>query len=248
MSQPTEIHTLAGAYALDALSEIERASFARHVADCPSCAIEVAELSESASRLSAASWSPPPSGLRAAVLAEVARTRQVTASPRVRGGSGDTQRWRRWMAASVAAGVVAIGGVTGVWAVQQSRIDDLRQQAQQLRVDQARVDSVLAAGDARVVSTDLPGGGRMIVAVSRSRNDGVVLMSDVPAPPAGKAYQLWLISGTAPTSIGVMPPGIGTGTAPVSAIGAADKIAVTIEPAGGSPAPTTTPIAAVTLT
>ena len=44
MSQPIEIHTLAGAYALDALTEIERAGFARHLAECSVCATEVAEL------------------------------------------------------------------------------------------------------------------------------------------------------------------------------------------------------------
>jgi hypothetical protein len=245
MSQPVEIHTLAGAYALDALTEMERAGFARHIDACPSCAIEVAELTETAARLSAASSQPPPPRLRDAVLAEVARTRQVTTGAAGRGASGDVRRWRRWAAASVAAGVVAIGGVAAVWTVQQSRIDDLQRQSQQLRADQARVDAVLAAGDARVASTAIPGGGRMIVAMSRSRGDAVVVMSDLPAPPNGKAYQLWLITGSSPASIAVMPTG--SGTASVAAIGAADTIGVTVEPATGSRAPSTPIIGTVSL-
>jgi len=50
---PSDVHALAGAYALDALTELERAAFGRHVADCESCTVEVAELSETATRLAA---------------------------------------------------------------------------------------------------------------------------------------------------------------------------------------------------
>ena len=85
MNQQTEIHTLAGAYALDALTEIERAAFARHVAECETCAVEVAELSETASRLSVAAWAAPPPGLRESVLREVAQTLRGSDAFRFRG-------------------------------------------------------------------------------------------------------------------------------------------------------------------
>src|SRR4051794_23225952 len=109
MDQQTEIHTLAGAYALDALTEIERASFARHLAECETCAVEVAELNDPASRLSAAAWEAPPPRLRDAVLREVAQTRQVTVSHRAASveRTSDVRTWRRRTAAAVAAGVVA---------------------------------------------------------------------------------------------------------------------------------------------
>lgn len=243
MSQPTEIHTLAGAYALDALTEIERAGFARHVIGCSSCAIEVAELRETASRLGASALEAPPSRLRDAVLAEVAATRQVTAGKVERPVPGDAvARWRRWTAASVAAGVVALGGIAAVWTVEQGRVDDLRQQAQALEDNQVRLNSVLAAGDVRLRSATVDGGGKITVAVSPSLNDGVVLMSGLPALPAGKTYQMWLISGTLPTSVGLMPPGARSGSAVLNAVGSADTFGVTVEPESGSPAPTTTPI------
>ena len=41
-----DIHTLAGAYALDALNDLERAAFARHMTECEACAQEVAEYLE----------------------------------------------------------------------------------------------------------------------------------------------------------------------------------------------------------
>ena len=77
MSQPNEVHTLSGAYALDALTEIERAGFARHLAECSVCETEVAEFRETAARLGMAAWETPPARLRERVMAEVAQTRQV---------------------------------------------------------------------------------------------------------------------------------------------------------------------------
>jgi anti-sigma-K factor RskA len=246
MSQPTDVHTLAGAYALDALTEIERAGFARHVADCPSCALEVAELTETASRLSAPEWQAPPARLRATVLAEVSRTRQVApGTGRGRGSSSDAvRRWRRLTTAAAAAAVLAIGGLAAVWTVQQGRIDDLQAQTRDQRADQSKLDSVLAAGDARAAAVDVPGGGRLIVAVSPSRPEGVVLMSGLPPPPAGKAYQLWLIDRSSATSIGVLPAGAGSGTTTVTGQTKSGQIGITIEPATtGSKAPTMNPIA-----
>src|SRR5689334_9084112 len=72
-----DIHALAGAYALDALNDIERAAFDRHAAECEACAVEVAELRETVGRMAEVSWSVPPPRMRRAVLAEVSRTRQV---------------------------------------------------------------------------------------------------------------------------------------------------------------------------
>jgi hypothetical protein len=37
----SDIHTLAGAYALNAIDDMDRARFDRHLAECPACAAEV---------------------------------------------------------------------------------------------------------------------------------------------------------------------------------------------------------------
>ncbi|MGA8115948.1 MAG: zf-HC2 domain-containing protein, partial [Actinocatenispora sp.] len=59
----TEVHTLIGPYALDAVTDIERAAVERHLATCPTCRAEVAELSATAARLGAATVTSPPPGL-----------------------------------------------------------------------------------------------------------------------------------------------------------------------------------------
>jgi anti-sigma-K factor RskA len=231
VSQPTEIHTLAGAYALDALTEIERAAFARHVASCEACAAEVAELCETASRLGAAVDHAPPPRLRDAVLAEVSRTRQVPAGHVERTPQTDVRIWRRWTAAAVAAGVIALGGIGTVWVVQQNRVDDARTQAEALR-------ALISAGDLVVHQAPVTGGGTVTVAVSPSRNDGVALLSGLAAPPAGKTYQVWLIRGNQAASAGVMATGQTGGTVMLDNLDGADTFGVTVEPAGGSTTPT----------
>ncbi len=241
MSQPTEIHTLAGAYALDAVTETERAGFARHVAECRACATEVAELSETASRLSAPAWEAPPPRMRDAVFAQVAQTRQVTAGSAhrtERTAHSEVQLWRRRASLSLAAGVIALAGMGTVWVVQEQRVDDVQQQAQQLQDAQAQVAAIAAAADAQLRSVSVPGGGTVTVATSRRLGDGVILMENLPKPPAGKVYQLWLIEGSRPTSIGVMADGQVSGTVTFESLGNADAIGVTLEPTGGSPTPT----------
>lgn len=75
MSSP-EMHTLAGAFAVNALSEHERARFQRHIEECESCAQEVRELRATAARLGAAvAEEQTSSQLKARVLAEVRATR-----------------------------------------------------------------------------------------------------------------------------------------------------------------------------
>jgi anti-sigma factor RsiW len=71
-----EMHTLTGAFAVNALSEHERAQFPRHLAECESCSQEVRELRATAARLGAAVAEDPPAGLKQRVLAEIHVTRQ----------------------------------------------------------------------------------------------------------------------------------------------------------------------------
>ena len=71
-----EAHTLAGAYAMDAISEPDRARFERHLAGCEECAREIAGLREATARLATATAVPPPSGLKERVMAAAALTRQ----------------------------------------------------------------------------------------------------------------------------------------------------------------------------
>ena len=69
-------HTLAGAYAMDALSAPDRAAFERHLTGCEDCAQEIASLREATARLAKATAVTPPPGFKERVLAAAAITRQ----------------------------------------------------------------------------------------------------------------------------------------------------------------------------
>jgi len=76
MSHEREAHTLAGPYAMDAISAPDRARFERHLTRCEDCAREIASLREAAARLAAAAAVSPPPALKARVMAAAAATRQ----------------------------------------------------------------------------------------------------------------------------------------------------------------------------
>ena len=66
-----DLHSLAGAYALDALADPERSRFEEHLATCDACAQEVRGLRETASHLGAAVATAAPPRLRAETLARI---------------------------------------------------------------------------------------------------------------------------------------------------------------------------------
>jgi hypothetical protein len=133
-----------------------------------------------------------------------------------------------------------------IWVVQEQRVSDARQAAQQLEQAQARLGAIVAAGDAKVSTGTAPGGGRVTVAVSRTLDDAVVLVDGMPATPDGKVYQLWLLDPSSnATSIGVLADGQRTGAVSVKSLGRANAVGVTVEPSGGSTKPSAAPIAKV---
>jgi anti-sigma-K factor RskA len=72
---------------------------------------------------------------------------------------------------------------------------------------------------------------------------GYLVKADMPALPTKDTYQLWGIIGGRPISIGIMGQAPGTVTFTIAGSPGPSDLAVTVEPAGGTPAPTTTPVA-----
>ncbi|KAB1911354.1 anti-sigma factor domain-containing protein [Micromonospora sp. AMSO31t] len=243
----TDIHALAGAYVLDAVDDVERAAFVRHLDGCETCALEVAELREAAARLADPTWSVPPPALRDAVLAEIRRTPQERPGRAGRDGSVATRRWRRRWAAAAAAVALAGGAGAATWTVQEQRVRDARSETDAARHEAARIRAVLAAPDAVVRTGAAPAGGRVTVVASASRDEGVAVLDGLAPPAAGRAYQLWLIGGRTSTSAGVLPAGRGGATMLLDGVRGKGFFGVTEEPAGGSVAPSTAPLVTVAL-
>ncbi|CAM5531580.1 anti-sigma factor [Streptomyces avidinii] len=241
-----DLHTLTGAYVLDALEPAERAAVERHLADCASCAQEVRELSETVTRLGLAVAAQPGPALRDEVMRRIGTVRQE-APTTVRSARGGhvRPRWRwapNWALAACFAAAVALGGVA-VSQYEQAR--EAREQALQARIANDAVGAVLASADARVSTAPLRGGAVGTVVVSPSRNQAVFAASGMPAPPSGKVYQLWYNDGGGRMrSAGLMDSGTpAAATLMHGPVDAASGMGITVEPAGGSPRPTSTPVA-----
>ena len=96
-----DIHDLSGAYALDALDDIERARFAAHLAKCQTCQRDVTEFRAAATHLGRAVSEAPPPALRASVLDAIGDVRQDRPGTQPR----ERRHTARWVTA--AAGIAA---------------------------------------------------------------------------------------------------------------------------------------------
>ncbi|HET8561298.1 MAG TPA: anti-sigma factor [Marmoricola sp.] len=245
LDTPGSIHALSGAYVVDALDDLERARFETHLAGCADCRTEVQGLREAATRLAETTATPPPPALRDRVLADITRVRplppeeptgrEATPAPaRTTAAHARPRRhWARLLAA--AAAVLAIAGVgtvaTHPW--QGSNQGQL-----------SLADRVLTARDAQRTTATFPGGASATVVRSVSQGRAVIVTRRMPAAPRGKVYELWLQdpSGTMQPA-GLMPPGADQTVLLKGDAATAKAVGITVEPAGGSPRPTSTPIA-----
>lgn len=241
-----DLHTLTGAYALDALDPSERAAFVEHLSGCDSCAQEVAGLRATSAMLGLAVAVAPDEQFRRRLMAQVRSTRQeppMTTSSSA--GTRDTDSTatagtlRRAAGPSprtllaVAAALVVLAGSLGVVALRE------QQRAQSMQQAASEVASVLAAPDARTVSVTGEQGSSARAIVSAAKGSAVFIGQTLPDVGAGHALQLWVLGDGLPRSVGLLSPG--------TAIVAHDvkpglRLGVTVEPAGGSPQPTTAPI------
>ncbi|GAA0802291.1 anti-sigma factor [Spirilliplanes yamanashiensis] len=239
MTTAADIHALAGAYALDAVDDIERASFDRHLADCDSCATEVAELREAAARLADPTWSVPPPRLRDDVMDRIARTRQV--GPAVPKPGPDpvvaVSRWRRFAAGAAAASIFAVGTAAATWAIQEQRVRDERAVAAAARAEASRIQAILAAPDAQTRTVRMSDGGRVTMTMSPTHNAGVLTVSAAAAPASDHAFQLWLIRDEKALPGTVLPAGQAASTVVVEGLAGNAGIGVTEEVATGSQTP-----------
>lgn len=265
MDEHDQLAEQAAPYALGALNPGERAEFEAHLATCAQCAAEVWAFSSVASDLAQTAPPAEPSpAVRARLMAAIAggtkeqvvmttQTRPPAAPPRTARGP--------WLAAAASA-LIAIA--LGAYTVQlRNRIVNLERAQDQAAVRYAyslelasgaareaasqaeEVAAVLAAPDlAQVLLAGQPAAPSASARAFWSRSRGLVFnAANMPALPAGRTYQLWVIPAQAPpisaglikpdasgrvTAVFKTPPDLPTPTA----------MAVTIEPDGGVPAPT----------
>jgi len=257
-----DLHTLAGAYVLDAVTGAERAAFTAHLAECAECRDEIRELREATARLGTSAYLWPRPELRGATMRAAARISQlapVTADHPVAGqapappaaGPGLTRAARgralrlagssaglRGRLAVVAAAAV-LAGTAGFAAVMHDTMQTLHHSQRQSQL----IASVLNAPDA-VMRTARVGGGMARVVMSHRERRVVFMASRLPPLPAAERYELWLMGPIGDRPAGMLRTRHGgmAGPAVISGLAAGDMIALTVEPAAGSRQPTSAPL------
>jgi anti-sigma-K factor RskA len=222
---PEELRKLLGAFALDAVDDDERAQVEELVLHDPDARAELHRLQHAVAWLGHASPRPSPAAWDA-VATEMARDVAADAvTP-----TGDTtvvpidarRRRPRWLTpVAVAASMVLIVGIA------------------------IAVITTTSGGGGRTTTVALaaPDGRVAVTARVGADGHGRIVSSALPAAPAGHEYQLWVQP--APTTsmrsaglLGRDPDG-----RRITVPGHPDRMAISVEPTGGSRAPTTNPVA-----
>ena len=112
----------------------------------------------------------------------------------------------------------------------------------------AAISAIVSASDYQQAKANVSGGGTATFVWSVGLKQSAVVIDKLPKLADGKTYQLWYIDkGSNTTSAGIFPAASSGTTVRVlaGAMSAGDTIGITVEPSGGSKAPTTAPIVAV---
>jgi hypothetical protein len=169
-----------------------------------------------------------------------------------------------WLSGVVATASIVVAVLFGfAQSHTQGELNQARAQNQALASEQAQITAelnqarahdqalalILGAPHVTLLSQSTSKGGVAVVVLDAATRKLVVATSGLPALPAGKVYQLWLIGPVKIVSAGLLPTANAGVTTPVIATGIVkgDKLGLTVEPAPGSKQPTTVPILALPL-
>ena len=233
---------LAAAYALGGLEADDRARFESLLrTGDPDAVAALRDFEDTLADLAAEAPEPPPPAVKAALMERIAA---VPAGPLPRSRRAI---WPVVLSGAMAAGLAAIVVGWSVSSTYEKRLDALARDAEQLKADlqsQQTVIAILRDPATQVVA--LAGLAPAPTARARmmwhAKAGGLFVATGLPAAPEGKAYQLWAIAGgNAPVSAGVFTvdaSGAGSlSVRPLPGVATVNAFAVTLEPAGGLPAP-----------
>ena len=238
-------------YALGTLEGDEQVELENHLKDCAECRHELEQLRGDAALLAlSASGAAPPQRARGRLM------NALTREPRISLEQPSLWRipWWSQMGWVTAAATVVIAVV--LWRTDASlsaRMASLQKEFNEQQTELQRAQAVtatLTATDALRVTIIPPRAtpqpqGRAIYVPSRSSL--IFLANNMPALPARRAYELWLMpTKGSPIPAGVFKPDAHGNVTVVNPhlLKAVEtkRFAITVEPETGSPSPTSTPI------
>ena len=257
MSNTDQFRELIEAYALGALDKGERASLEAHIASgCADCSKALEEARWLVSQLAHLAPKAQPSDMLRGRLLQTVRAEARTAK-----ASRPSSTIPMWMWGAVAA--LLLFTLYTSWetialkneiakTTEQATAEIAKRQELQEQFALAKREAVILT-DPHSVKIPLPAGSKdmpQLEATWHSQLGIVVAGQKVPAPSGNRTLQLWLIpkapGGKPIPSLMLRPDADGKFmllvSNPPEAMESTKALAITEEPAGGSPQPTTTPI------
>jgi len=229
---------LKDAYVLGAIAEEERRQFEEFLAIHPERQAEVEELGAVAGllALSPQEQEPPPqlrSRIMDAVRAEAVHPR---ASHRSR------LAWLRELLSvrnlALGAAALLVIGLFSWSMLLRGEVQDLQGRVQSLQ-SQPQEPQMVKLGGAGTEQ------GAQAELVTLEGDLAVLVVENMPPVPEDKTYQIWVIEGDVPKPSGLFEPNQDSVAAVVEhPLEGGDVVAVTVEPEGGSPKPTSEPMLA----
>ena len=227
-----DIFDLIPAYALGALSEDERTQVEALLAKSSDARAELSSYTEMMIGMAAlAPRQQAPAHLNADFRARLAKASSVE--------ENRPSAVRRITPLRALIGLAALLVVVfGVYAAYRVIEANNRQQQINAIVNNANAQ--------RVTLQPIDGSTGTVQVVTAPNEAKAVVVAELPALPADKQYQVWMIVDNTPRSMGVFSAGSSSGQylldVPVNPAQLNFVFGVTVEPAGGSPGPTTNPI------
>lgn len=255
----------AGAYVLNAMDDVERAEFETQLAESEDLRNEVTELTDTAVLLGLAVEPVLPSpALKQNIMARLGQIPQLDREdapgrplravpplvvesvsppqpPRVTSRKAQARWYSRpivALTAAAAAVVLIAGAVVGTNIATQSA--HTSQQADALA-------AIMSASDVQRAEASVSTGGMVTLIWSLKTRKSALAGAGLKVLPAGKTYELWYVdSAGKPTAAGLFQSN-GKNMLQVlnGQMDAGDTVGVSVEPSGGSKAPTTKPIVAI---
>jgi anti-sigma-K factor RskA len=231
MSETYECSGDAAAYVLGSLEQDEAEAFRRHLASCVVCRDELSAFQQAVELLPmAAPQYPLPRGLRRRVLRELQAERRTTPA----------DAGRRRVATSlfgipIRRPALVLGVLLCVALATVGGLELASSGSSGVRIIQASVTGSTGRAELRL-----------------SRGGAELIVRNLPAPPLGHVYEVWLTHGQqppSPTNVLFSVTSMGSGDVGVPGdLRGVSEILVTPEPSGGSRAPTHQPVIVARLT
>lgn len=246
-----DIHELAAGYALDALDAADRELFEPHLATCSDCQADVRAHQETARLLGSTVSQQPPAALKNDILSAIAGIEQdqvsdlaetapkhgvpiTSATAPVAEVIDLRSRRRNRVLKAVAAAVILFGVIFGLQELNNSAMP-------------SEFAAILESSDAQEAVLTGEGDAQFRVVWSASSGEFAVRGENVPEISSDQTYEFWFVGDGDPVNAGLFTAEDGTVEFDGELPGDPALWGITIEPAGGSPAPTSDIIYSVSL-